>query len=334
MRRWTKNEDEFILKNFKAMEYSEIAEILNRSKQVVKDRVYQLTPDRKKGFWKKEEDKILIENYGNITYDEIYKLVPLHTKSSIKARCAILGLKNKETNFKMSSLGNRKHERNSNFFNITNITNSYYAGFIAADGCLSEDNEFKIAINSRDKDFLFKFKDEINYTGEIHNSSQYNKEYNKYIYMSCINFNSPEYIVDLEKNFNITPRKTFTLKPPFLQDINCIKSFIIGYIDGDGCIRNTINKYKTKEGIKYNKSLSISIRGTEDMMNWIKYYFDKWRLPAHSKSANICKSNGCYSYSIGSRRAYEIGKILLECSPPYYFERKWNKIISSEIYKD
>jgi hypothetical protein len=118
------------------------------------------------------------------------------------------------------------YTRNSNFFSEPNILNSYWAGFIAADGCISTVN-LLIDIHLRDIEHLEQLKTDLNYTGNVTVSKRNSAK---------LQVRDKKIVEDLKKNFNITERKTHTLQPPMIEEIDYIKAFIIGYIDGDGCI--------------------------------------------------------------------------------------------------
>lgn len=72
----------------------------------------------------------------------------------------------------------------------------------------------------------------------------------------------PLILETLKDKFNIIERKTSILKPPKnIPSVNHALSYIIGYIDGDGCI----SKSKTNQ--------MITIVGTYDILNFIKKVF-------------------------------------------------------------
>ena len=62
------------------------------------------------------------------------------------------------------------------FFNIPNELNSYYAGFIAADGCICSRNRdkrtLKIGLSSKDSKWLKTFKEKIKSESPIKNRIQ------------------------------------------------------------------------------------------------------------------------------------------------------------------
>lgn len=86
----------------------------------------------------------------------------------------------------------RKHNVNDNFFNIDNLLNYYYAGFIAADGYIDKTyQKLIIGISTKDINWLNTFKTNLNYTGNIFN---YNKKFDS----SYISISSRQICNDLK----------------------------------------------------------------------------------------------------------------------------------------
>lgn len=121
------------------------------------------------------------------------------------------------------------------FFSAPNINNSYWAGFIAADGWVQDQNRgqdrISITLSQRDREHLEKLALAIGAT-TINDFTA--RSYGQDRIFSRISFVSNELSNDLAGNFNITPKKSLTLEPPELDDEECRLAFIAGYIDGDG----------------------------------------------------------------------------------------------------
>ena len=83
--------------------------------------------------WSAQEQQVLIENYGNIKKDELLMLLPGRTKQGISWQATIRGLKSDR------SITNRRLAFDGHdYFATPTMENCYWAGFIAADGCVSE----------------------------------------------------------------------------------------------------------------------------------------------------------------------------------------------------
>ena len=216
--------------------------------------------------WTEDELKYLKDNYGKKTYKEMSLF--LNKKAYvISKKVSELGIKfGKGKNpSQIKHLFGRKTSVNDSFFENPNLINCYWAGFIAADGNIRNHKtrkELAIQISLKDVQHLETFVKQVSFDGALTKYTRKNG-----ISMCSIHINSNKICEDLEKNFNIIPKKTFILKPPANLKEQQKDCFIAGYIDGDGCIR----KFKTK----YNSYYSIDARGTKEIIEFIKEHFKK-----------------------------------------------------------
>lgn len=131
----------------------------------------------------------------------------------------------------------RKFKCNDNYFeNIDTANKAYILGFIAADGCILENNTLQITIKKDDIEILNFIKKELQYEGRI--------KIDKETYIS-LRVKSKKICQDLSKYF-IVPRKTKILKFPTNIRPIFYKNYIRGYFDGDGSIwlDKSTNNYK------------------------------------------------------------------------------------------
>jgi hypothetical protein len=195
------------------------------------------------------------------------------------------------------------------FFKTPNALNSYWAGFIAADGCLSE-RDHALIIVSKDKDHLVKFVTDIKFSGSIKDSKA--GGYKPGIYFRLSIYGLFNMFGHLKSNFNITPQKTKTLSPPVNLSLDCQLAFIAGFIDGDGSI------FRNKKGIH------IALGGTRLMMEWIASIVNnlapvkKLRLPRNTY-------DWFYEYKIVSKRAEKLIDLILPLDLPL-MDRKWRHV--------
>jgi hypothetical protein len=140
-----------------------------------------------------------------------------------------------------------KYSLNHNFFSNDSPESFYWAGFIAADGCVSDKCAFSIGLSPRDKAHVEKFKRAISFKGPLGiNKSQ-----------ARVNFTSKRICDDLGR-FNIVPRKSLIYSiPRFVLDHRFVNHFIRGYVDGDG----SIGLYPKESG---TKAFIFSVVGTTD----------------------------------------------------------------------
>lgn len=199
---------------------------------------------------------------------------------------------------------------NDHYFDRMSLEACYWAGFIAADGYINPvSSTLEITLSIRDINHLQLFLDATDADSQIETFIRRPNE--------CrIRLNGVYRWIDiLEKKFNITTAKTNTLQPPDLAG-NRLWAFVIGFLDGDGCI--TKNK-----GL-----LSVKFVGTSAMMHWLKQLFDD-QFPSYNRGcANVVDAH--YSdvvkrYEITGRRAQDILSFLKKIKVPK-MDRKWEKV--------
>jgi len=199
------------------------------------------------------------------------------------------------------------------FFETPNLLNCYWAGFIAADGNVKKDKqELSIQISDKDYEHLKSFAESIKFTGKI---SRYTRKNG--ITMCNAHFNSEKLVDDLEKNFNIIPQKTFKLIPPNIEEKELIDAFMVGYIDGDGCI-TTRKKYGT---------LGFDIRSTIELNNWfLKRIEEVCEDKINAKLQIEDNSKNHSRFKIQSSKSEKVLRYLNKIDVPK-LQRKWGKII-------
>ena len=132
------------------------------------------------------------------------KLAANHFKISYK----LLPYYKNKYGIKLNPIGNgkftyrykRQYNVDDNFFNKPNIINCYWAGFIAADGCITGRNKNKlyIGLSSKDKQHLEVFKKTICFDGPI--LENIIKRGDKEFHTSTISITSQKIADDLYKN--------------------------------------------------------------------------------------------------------------------------------------
>lgn len=240
--------------------------------------------------WTKEEDSILKQYYGKIKIGEI----PIsRSKKAIICRASQKKLKGN------MSLSKKTYEFNEDFFSIINNSSSYLAGLLAADGCIYNN---QVMLEVIDKELIEYLTISLNYNGKIGSRSRENRKTSYYI-----NITSKKMVEDLNNIWSITSKKSLTLQPPNISNIENILSFIIGYIDGDG--HSYINKY--------NK-LVFGCAGNKDIINWISQYLNLNVRQSSHPQIYILQTTGKYAIALGQK--------LLSIETPYRLSRKWNHI--------
>lgn len=173
----------------------------------------------------------------------------------------------------------RQYKINDNFLDIDNEIKYYFLGLIASDGNLYEANNTISISQSGDEGLKL-----IKYINEILDSNypiyRHTPKIGNIIY--SLSFRSKDIWDKLIKN-NIIPCKTYNFYIPeyILEDSNKLKYFLIGYIDGDGCI-----------GV-YNNMLSISFVCSINMQSQLeKLPIFKGAIFTQKKSVIDIRFNG------------------------------------------
>ena len=244
--------------------------------------------------WTPREDEVITSLYGTMSYDVISNLLGSRTWSAVRNRASYIGL------CSSSNLG-RKYCVNKQYFDAPNIGNSYWAGFIAADGNIRADRKrLSLKLAEKDREHLEAFKSAIKYTGPVLKNCE-------------LQIASPDLVHGLEANYNITPQKTHTLQPPLLSSTEERLSFIKGLIDGDGWI----NEHRPG-------SVRISVCGNPQMMEWVRIVVEEL-LPRQSyKNSSVvhCKDRHLSIYSVSGKRATQLFSLIHDLQT-FGLYRKW-----------
>jgi hypothetical protein len=201
---------------------------------------------------------------------------------------------------------------NDTLFSTDTETSMYLAGFIAADGCLYRGRAISIGLSDKDLSHLKLLKKLFKSTNKL---SQSTNRAGKP--MSCLKVGSKQMHDDLIGRFNVTPRKTFTLKfPKRLIDHSLVNHFIRGFLDGDGSF------YKNA---KYD-TLRLSFIGTKDMLNSIaKVFANECTITSKHKAVRGSKKN-CKTFDLKYGDQSELDRIVhwLYDDATIYLKRKRN----------
>jgi hypothetical protein len=244
---------------------------------------------------------------NKIIYRIPSKIKPQTNTNELRCNSCEIGYRNRK--------GNPVYIRKENFFNVNNLTikSCYWAGFIAADGCINTGRNsevLSIKISNKDYHLLENFLIDTECSNKILKCKGQDQ--------SRLVIRSKQWIKDLKEVFNLGPNKSMTYTFPNLVDEELIKAFIIGYIDGDGSICF----------IGKDKYLKLSVCGTSEFLNWMKYYIDKWIEPSKARKSITYNKKGTYNvceYVVYGKRALRVINLLKEI-PIQKLERKWNKV--------
>lgn len=207
---------------------------------------------------------------------------------------------------------NKRFFKNDYYWKEPNTENSYFAGFIAADGNLNDRNmRLSIDLHPKDRIIVDTFSKAIEYTGRVREQkpTKWHKNGSVGIYL----YNADKYFEDLTKWYNITPRKSLTLQPPNITDPNMIKAYIVGYFDGDGW-RGISNPNKSN-------SLRMTFLGTQQVLQWIKHNLDAGHTDIHRCNGD----SRAYRLNYNKLAVLKIYNDLMSIDVPR-LERKWKHV--------
>lgn len=182
--------------------------------------------------WSNEEDNILREYYYSTDKESMLHLLPGRTWDAIKIRA---GKHNIERGSFMLCTGDP-----SSLLDETSEA-YYWAGFLAADAHFTKDGRLKLSVSSVDDGHIRKL------ASFMHTKVQ------TYETTSCTSVKHPA-IKQLMEKFSFSNTKTYS--PCDLSNLNHeqLMSFLIGYIDGDGCITKQTGRVDCRITIKCHSS--------------------------------------------------------------------------------
>lgn len=215
----------------------------------------------------------------------------------------------------------RKYSYDRHFFDKPSIVNSYVAGFLAADGCVQLNEKqgptLTLAVIGSDLDHLNNLKSLLAYTGPTMTTEDMKRNLVRFR-ICCSN----DYIKKMADNFGIIPLKTHHLTPPALPTQDLRLAFLLGLLDGDGCVH--IEKNSQVLSISF---ASASLKAVE----WYKQVMEELDLPTirQAKPVNVRKLSHAEAYGLtyAGSRAVAFVKLIQHFSRVHNLptlKRKWD----------
>jgi hypothetical protein len=214
---------------------------------------------------------------------------------------------------------------NEEFFSHETEEAFYLAGFIAADGCVSENGSkqmtLTIVVASLDREHIFHLRSFLGAEHPVFKNIANNSKRNPK-WKDTINYGfriSSDRICDDLAKFNIVPRKTkiYTF-PKWLIDHPLVHHFMRGYNDGDGCIR-------IKESYRSGK-LDFQLVGQPQFLEIYKQILEKQCDIANPDKIIQIKKNGLGSLQYcGNRIVIKIAEFLYN-DATIFLPRKYGPI--------
>lgn len=254
------------------------------------------------------ENEVIRKHYGILAPSEIAAMLPGRSRRAVCTQAGRLGLG-----------GSYMHAANHLFFEEPTPLASYWAGFIAADGCICpKNNSIVISLCADDAAHLERFRQDVGYAGPVRMWTATGGYKPGAMYAGVSVYAVPEWLSALADNYRIGPRKTKTLMPPELNETNSA-AYIAGFLDGDGSIHASLNSWSPG-------SLTISVGGRRAILEWIKAWFDLWAPRRYNiRPANVSKvKRNFWHYGVSGGRATAIWEKFSAMGLPL-MQRKWGK---------
>lgn len=252
--------------------------------------------------WTAKEVAIVRGNINRMTYRELAALLPGRTVQAIKLRATLNGIP------RMGRIGPvARRCLNETYFWERTLQSAYWAGLLAADGCIvrsetkSVRREVRLGLHTKDHETLKRFVDDIAYDGPIKHRA------NMCHVVIC---SADQWLRDLGEIYNLTPRKTMTLGPPNV-DGEAALAYSIGYIDGDGCWAINARRYNQK---------MLIVVGTKQLLEWMR---ELWKASGASVgNTKLSWSRNVWRLGIYSSHADSVARLLGDV-PVERMGRKW-----------
>lgn len=207
---------------------------------------------------------------------------------------------------KIGTQGARTHRFNEDYFKVIDSEEkAYWLGFIAADGCVYKNsNAWRLQINLKraDKHHLDKFQRAIGSDYKIAEKLVNTSE------VCQLKINSKTMCDDLIA-LGIIQRKSLVIEMPTIHR-SMVRHFIRGYFDGDGNIKNFVDK---NNRLRYN----FNIVGGLSMLNSINK-----QMPCTLEMYKINRTNDIYSLETTSKEKLVLIYDFLYKDSNVFLERK------------
>lgn len=205
-----------------------------------------------------------------------------------------------------------------NAFSEITPESSYWAGFLLADGTISDGGVITLALSSKDREHVFSFKEFLKAEQCITDRSVKDGSESGNIHIKTVFSVRCKKMCDDLVKFGVVPRKTWISRSFDCNNVD----FWRGIIDGDGFVIAPKN-YKTKH------DFIIGICGTYEICEQFR---DFCLGNGIETKADVRKNNGIFSWRVSGKNTAKIAKILYE-GAYYSLKRKsYNAMIICDLF--
>lgn len=229
-----------------------------------------------------DKDLIIEMAKNNVSDSDIAKALNISVVTVSRRR--------REAGIVHTQLGTIDNDRVAALFEKQTRESAYWAGVIAADGCIIENKQGKYT------SLRFVINQAENNKQIIENLSDFiNRPYKKNVRKQHSRHNQDQYYIQVDSNklctvlkdvWNITPRKSFTFIPPKINKEYAVH-WCRGYFDGDGSI-GIVKSSKVPQ-------LRLAVCGTVPTLQYFydtmfsddKFKYHEKDIPVLEKTGNI-----------------------------------------------
>jgi hypothetical protein len=254
--------------------------------------------------WTTEEEQILESNLGAMSFRDVGKKLG-RGPESCRSHAMAMGLNNK-------GFVPRKYSHDHSVWNEQTVESCYWAGFLAADGCVQKRNKtwtLSLELARKDRSQVEAFRSFIGSDVQIFDDERISKTSRMAVHFG-------EEWSNLMEGFLVTPNKTKRLRPPEFESELLELSYLIGYLDGDGCICLVNRRGKLELTIRF-------VSSSFEVLDWIKSIRERlFNQKLKNKTSKIAKYGNSYSYAIAGKTAIDMFNHLRNLRTPK-LARKW-----------
>lgn len=193
---------------------------------------------------------------------------------------------------------------------------AYWAGFLAADGCVDSKGRIRFYLQISDHKHLNMFAD---FVGSNHLVSLDEKRNRCSLEFTC-----KEMVEDL-KRWNIVPSKSITYCPP--SDLKYLQDFLRGYFDGDGTICESFSNKNSVTATLYS-GIACSYNFRDWFTDFIALNLPAVTLKQHERENHV-------TITMNTNKSIEFLTYLYSSSTSTTrLERKYDLYVKTIVNKD
>jgi hypothetical protein len=267
--------------------------------------------------WTENEINVIKEKYYKLEMGvkEILPFLPGRSERAVILKAHRLNIKRKGCG--------RTYSYDFDFWKDYNKLNCYWAGMVAADGSIYQNqrlDSYTFSLGLQEKYQIEKFIHDTKGTYKIYNKRVRDNEVPMYYAKYTATKGWKE---ELENNFNIKPRKSWGYDAPTQIPEEFFPYFLVGFIDGDGHIGLTARQ---------NPVFFITISlATKEILDYIKEWSDK-NYPSSRKMGRTVRryspsnrpNEHVYCFTIAGKAACQMYLDLRKLVPERHLARKWD----------